>query len=424
MGLRWSGAVLGWCLLRPAGVVAAPAVQHPAQVRPWEVVVTETALERIGAGPDVEVQRAFGGPGADSAYDIWSAPDGGWILVGSAEDPGSGDLDVALVRLDPAGDVLWAKRYGGPGLDIGFAVRVLADEQIVVAGWTRRLGAGEGDVLLLGLEPDGALAFERTFGTRGEERGTALVVDRRGNLVVVGESYGEDGDAGLFLVIADPRGNPLQERTYDNGPLNERGLAALALEDGYVLVGNSMDTRSGSTATLSDGYVVRTDREGTPLWSRTYGGEGHDIFHHVVALPTGGLLLTGYTRGFGASGESDVWLVRVDDGGEVRGQELHGGAGADHNILARPSGPGRVALAGYTTSSGVGGWDAEVMELDARGRLLWSAAYGGPGEDGAVALVPIDGEGLAVAGFTASSGAGRRDFLFMRLAAGPESGGG
>jgi hypothetical protein len=324
---------------------------------------------------------------------------------------------VAVICLSREGEAVWANRYGGPGLDVGFGVRTVPGGDIVVAGWTTRMGAGEGDFLLLGLKPDGTLEFERTFGSAFEERATSLVVTREGHVALVGESYDADGSSRFYLVVTDAEGDLLWERTYDGGELNERGLAIVELEDGFLLAGNSMDSRSGSTAVVSDGFAVRTGASGDPVWSRRYGGEQHDIFHHVAPLGAGGFLFTGYTRGFGADGPNDVWLVEVDPDGEIVNMALHGGPGADHNILARPSGAGRVALAGYSTSGRNTAWDVQVMELDSDANVLWSAEYGGDGSDGAVALAPAPGGGLAMAGFTESAGAGGRDILFMELAA-------
>ena len=390
--------------------------QAPPRAMPWDVQVTTTRLAKRGSGPAVRIQRAFGGAGNDTSYDLWPAgSDGGWLIVGSTQDPSSGDVDVAVLSLSSTGDVVWSNRYGGPGLDIGFGVRTLPSGDIVVAGWTNRIGAGEGDFLLLGLRPDGALAFERAYGTAFEERAVSLVVTEGGNVAVVGESYDEGGSSRFYLVVTDFEGNLLWERTYDGGHLNERGLAILELEDGFLLAGNSMDSRSGSTASASDGYAVRTDLSGEVLWRRSYGGPEHDIFHHVTPLGPDEFLFTGYTRGFGAEGRNDVWLVRTDGNGEVLGQRLQGGPGADHNILARPSGADRVALAGYSTRTADGLWDAQVMELGLDGEVIWSEDYGGEGEDGAVALYPVGSGGLAIAGFTTSEGGGGRDILFMEL---------
>lgn len=383
------------------------------------------SLQPSPGAPTLHVQRAFDGGGEDQAYDIWPAPGGGYVITGSTEDPRTEDVDLLVLRLDDAGELVWARTFGGPRLEIGFAVRTLGDGSIVVAGWTHSTGAGAGDVYVLGLSGDGEVRFERTFGGAGEERATALTATRDGGVAILGESYSHGaGDARFYLVKLDAGGQMEWERTYDGGPLHERGLAILENDDGYLLVGNSMDSRSGSTATVSDGYAVRTNQQGDEVWSRRYGGDAHDIFHHAAPLGPDRYLLTGYTRGFGARGENDIWLVTVDGAGETVRSRLLGGEGADHNIIARASGDGAVYLAGYTRSRGAGGWDAQVIRVDGTADVVWDHVFGGTGDDGAVSLVPLDGGGLAVAGYTRAQVGAASDILFLVLGEGGNRAGG
>jgi RNA polymerase sigma factor (sigma-70 family) len=382
----------------------------------WPISTTELSLQHDAGAPAIVVQRAYGGAGSDDAYDIRAAS-GGYVIVGSTQDPATEDLDVAVIRVDADGVPVWSRSHGGDALDIGFAARVLADGTIVVAGWTRSFGAGEGDYYLLGLDANGGKKFERSFGGAGEERATGMLVTSDDGLAIVGESY-VDGDSRFYLVRTDAAGELQWERRYDGGALNERGLAIVDTGDGFLLAGNSMDTTSGSSATVSDGYAVRTDYDGNMLWSRRYGGDAHDIFHHAVRVDAGRYLLTGYTRGFGAKGPNDVWIVTIDGAGEPIAQALIGGDDADHDIMASNTPDGGVLLSGYTRSASAGGWDVLVAKLDASAALEWSQRYGGAGDDGAVAAIATESGDVVVAGYTESAGAQGRDILFMRLGLG------
>lgn len=365
----------------------------------------------IRGGDEALEVHAYGGPGEDSAFDLWPAGDGGYVITGWTRGPG-GDTDVAVLKVDAAGMLLWSKAFGGDGLDMGFAIRTLDDDGIAVAGWTRSFGAGQGDFYLLGLEPDGTLRFEQTFGGPGEERATALLVTPDGGLLVLGESYsGEAGDGRFFLVSTDARGEERWARHYDGGSLHERGLALVAAPGGYLLAGNSMDSRSGSSARVSDGYAVMVDQAGEPLWSQRYGGEAHDIFHHVAPLGAERFVFTGYTRGHGAAGPTDLWFVTVDASGQVEGMATGGTPGEDHNIIAR-AGPGGVHVAGYARLEDH--WDAQFGLLESTGSPARLTTLGGPGDDGAVSLYPeADGQRV-VTGYTTSFGAGGRDIVFFR----------
>ncbi len=386
---------------------------------PWAPAIGATALSSAQPGaPALLVQTAYDGGGTDTAYDIWRAPDGDYVITGSTQHATRGDHDVVVLKVSPEGAVRWARTLGGPDLDIGFAVRVADSGDIFVAGWTRSNGAGAGDFYLVSLTSAGRVRFERTFGGPGEERATSLAITREGHLAMIGESYSYgDGDSRFYLVLADTTGDLLWEKTYDGGPLHERGLALIELEDGFLLAGNSMDARSGSIATISDGFAVRTDRSGGELWRNRYGGDAHDIVHHVARLAGDRFLLTGYTRGFDARGESDIWLVGINADGQTEFIRTTGNSGADHNILARSDAGGNVWLAGYSRSV-AGDWDASISMLDAAGAMRWSHTYGAAGDDGATSLFGPDRHGrLAIAGYTQPRPDASRDILFMVLGA-------
>jgi hypothetical protein len=50
------------------------------------------------------------------------------------------------------------------------------------------------------------------------------------------------------------------------------------------------------------------------LWSQTYGGEGSESANSLIVTSDGGYALAGYISAFGG-GESDVWLIKVDEMG-------------------------------------------------------------------------------------------------------------
>lgn len=393
-----------------AACSTAPGLFSPNQSE-WPAQSVDLGLHSPEGAPRLLIQRAFGGSGDDMAYDIWPAPGGGFVVTGSTQDD-SGNVDLVIASLDDRGRLRWAKQFGSWNIEIGFAVRVLRDQTIVVAGWTRGFGNGEGDFYVVGVDRDGQLKFERTFGGKGEERATSLIATADGGALIAGESYSFGSDARFYVVKIDARGNQEWEQSYNRGPLNERALAIVAAGAGYLLVGNSMDSTSGSTAQASDGYVVRIDALGQELWSKSYGEGEHDIVHYVAPLANGTFLLSGYTTGYGARGESDIWLLTIDARGDVIDQRVIGGPAADHNIVARPSPWGATYLVGYTNSYGAGDWDIDLAELSEHGEIMWKHAYGSPRDEGGTALSAMQGNLLAVTGYAVHS-RGDRDMLFL-----------
>src|SRR4030042_5349816 len=71
--------------------------------------------------------RAYGGTNADFARRIQQTTDGGYILLANTYSFGAGYLDVWVIKLDYAGNVLWEKTYGGNDFDEGYDIQQTTD---------------------------------------------------------------------------------------------------------------------------------------------------------------------------------------------------------------------------------------------------------------------------------------------------------
>ena len=61
-------------------------------------------------------------------------------------------------------------------------------------------------------------------------------------------------------------------------------------------------------------------------WSRTYGGNGNEEARAVRQTSDGGFIVAGVTSSFGAGG-TDMWVIKLDGGGNVQWERTYGGAG-------------------------------------------------------------------------------------------------
>jgi predicted secreted protein len=148
-------------------------------------------------------------------------------------------------------------------------------------------------------------------------------------------------------------------------------------------------------------------------WSHTYGGSGDNEFYSLVRTTDGGYALAGYTNSSGAGGY-DAWLVKTDSSGTMQWSHTYGGPDADAAFSVVQTNDTGYALAGYTDSYGAGDYDAWLVKTDSSGRIQWNQTYGGTAQDGAYSVVQTSDGGYALAGFTDSYGAGGYDFWLVK----------
>jgi predicted secreted protein len=147
-------------------------------------------------------------------------------------------------------------------------------------------------------------------------------------------------------------------------------------------------------------------------WNRTYGGTGLERAFALVQTTDGGYALAGHTDSFGA-GSADFWLVKTDTSGNMQWNKTYGEIGVDEAEALVQTVDGGYALAGWTTI-GAGDYDFWLVKTDASGTVQWDKTYGGTNEEHAYALVQTTDGGYALAGFTASFGAGNYDFWLVK----------
>jgi predicted secreted protein len=147
-------------------------------------------------------------------------------------------------------------------------------------------------------------------------------------------------------------------------------------------------------------------------WSQAYGGSGDDEFYSLVRTSDGGYALAGYTNSSGAGGY-DFWLVKTDSSGTMQWNQTYGGPKDDEAECVIQTSDG-YAIAGYTNSTGAGGLDFWLVKTDSYGNMLWSRTYGGAGDEAANAVVQTSDQGYALAGWTTSFGAGGYDFWLVK----------
>ena len=84
---------------------------------------------------------------------------------------------------------------------------------------------------------------------------------------------------------------------------------------------------------VSDIWVLKLDRDGTITWQKTYGGSGYDDAYSIQQTSDGGYIVAGDTYSFGA-GSGDVWVLKLDQCGNITWQKTYGGSETIMPILS------------------------------------------------------------------------------------------
>ncbi|WP_148206273.1 NHL repeat-containing protein [Thermococcus gammatolerans] len=352
--------------------------------------------------------KTYRGECEDTARAVAIAPNGDIIVAGYTESFGAGYGDVWVLRLDSEGNVKWQKTYGGSDKDWAAAVAVADNGDVIVAGGTESFGAGKADVWVLRLDENGNVKWQKTYGGKGYDVARSVAIAENGDIIVVGgtESFGA-GKADVWVLRLDENGNVKWQKTY-GGSSYDWGHAVAITDNGDVIVAGSTD----SFGTHEDVLVLRLDTNGNVKWQKTYGGIRGDIAFAVAIAPNGDIIVTGHTKSFG-DWDSDVWVLRLDGNGNVKWQKTYGGSSDDdaYSVAIAPNGD--IIVVGRTWSFGAGEDDVWVLRLDENGNVEWQKTYGGSDEEEAYAVAVAPNGDIIVAGW--NFGADLADVWVLRL---------
>jgi len=215
------------------------------------------------------------------------------------------------------------------------------------------------------------------------------------------------------------------------GSLGTFGLSKLAV---FVPPVVNPLTNSGS----NDGFLVKYNSNGIPLWARRLGGTVSDIAYSVSVDSSGNVIVTGQyasnplniyaangsTVSFtlSNSGSNDVFVVKYDSSGTPVWARRIGGTGSDVAESVSTDSSGNVIVAGYYTSTSnplniyaangstvsftltnSGNIDSFVVKYDSSGTPLWARRLGGAANDGAYSVSTDSSQNIIVVGYSQSN---------------------
>ncbi len=235
-----------------------------------------------------------------------------------------GGVDAFICKISPAGNILWAKGFGGTDLDNGRSVAVNQQNQIVLLSFftgTAHYGsyqltsAGVEDIALVKLDASGNVIWvTQGTGYNGcDPRGIDIAAD--GNIYICG------------YFIGDISFNPLPQPVIGIGD--------------------------------KDPFLAKFNANGLCLWAKVFGSTDWDVAQSVICSSTGDVYVSGVYRGpftFGGIavpvyGNYDAFLAKFNTNGDEVWLRPGGGTGNDFTIGLGIGANGDISGTGYFSST-------------------------------------------------------------------------
>ncbi|MBK9221931.1 MAG: SBBP repeat-containing protein [Saprospiraceae bacterium] len=180
-----------------------------------------------------------------------------------------GNHDVYIAKLDPSGNLIWAKKMGGNNLDDGNSISVDAMGNPYTTGFfqgtvdfdpgpgTFNMTAfGDRDIFVSKLDLSGNFVWAKKMGSDGTDIGYSITLDVNGNVYTTGS----------FSSTTD----------FDPGP----------------------GTFNLTSVAYQDIFVSKLDPSGNLIWAKQIGGSNHDDGYSIAVDLTGNVYTTGHYNNY------------------------------------------------------------------------------------------------------------------------------
>lgn len=260
-----------------------------------------------------------GGHKSDHAYGIDVDLAGDVYVVGAYEEAAdfgtlsvatTGGRDIFVAKLAQDGKFRWVRTAAGSDSAAAMAVSVdEAGSAVITGNFSGSATFGEfavasrgaKDVFVAKLTPQGRFVWVTTTGGTADDVGTAVAIDRSGEVYATGSFGRTDSPLGrdVFVAKMTTGGDVIWWTTDLSGDGACSGSAIDVDAGGAAYVGGSFSsTRTFGASTItskgnSDLFVAKVSPQGDFVWGLGAGGRGSDATHALAVDEDGTVYATG-----------------------------------------------------------------------------------------------------------------------------------
>jgi len=268
-------------------------IRHAAAAAVFVALMTNWSSTLAAQGsPSLTFSTYLGGPGEDRAGGVAVDAQGNIYVAGMT------NLDVFVMKLSPAGDqVIYKTILGGSGYEEPSGIAVDGAGNAYVVGTTNSWDFptvnamqpsrnGGSDAFIVKLDPAGTILYSTCFGGRADETASGLAVDALGRVYVTGQTYSPDFPTVNAFQPA-LRGNAAFRTLDDGATWTGMNLATLGVTTFAI---DPNDTSTIYAGTYYDGVFKTTD--GGATWTPT-SADLPALAVHALAIDAYGTLYAG-----------------------------------------------------------------------------------------------------------------------------------
>jgi len=356
-----------------------------------------------------EWSRTYGGGGEDQGYSVCETSDGGFVIAGYTTEKSS---DAYIMKTNSSGDTAWTRTLDGGGRDAVYSVIENRSGNYVIAGYLNQGDAGGDNVLLTEYDSDGKLLWGQTYDTSSNsDMGHCVQQTSDGGYIIAGETFVNENDWDILLIKTDPNGK--KEWISLLGGSGEQAAFSVqqTSDGGFAIAGQNRPTAWSPSELL----LLKVDKYGHYEWQKTYGGHSNDAGKSLLITQDNGYLVAGWTNFEEGAPGDEVYLVRTDKSGDTLWTRTYGGAKSDQGHSVCATDDGAFVVAGYSTPTWASDPYIYLLKINEKGDTLWTRGFGLTRDSRGYSVQQTSDGGYIIAGSTIPYGSETHDIFLVKV---------
>ena len=306
-----------------------------------------------------------------------------------------GESDIFVQKLDPSGNLIWARSMGGSNFDYGFGLTVDLNGNVYTTGVFKGtvdfdpgnstfdlISNGQYDVFIQKLNSSGDLEWAKSFGGSNFDYGRSIKIDPFSNIYITGSF----------------------RNTVDFDPGN--------------------GTYNITSAGGEDIYLLKLNFLGNFVFAKSMGGTENDVSNSLDIDNLGFVYLTGSFKGTAdfdpgnginnltSAGGSDLFIQKLNLSGNLVFVKQIGGNGEDGSIDIHIDQNNNIYSTGYFSSTvdfnnsannytltSAGYEDIYILKLNSLGNFSWAKSIGSPDFNRGKSITTDQNDNVYITGF-------------------------
>ena len=346
------------------------------------LILLSTSVSILLAQPNDVWYRIFDGEGnMDWFNDIYACDDGGFAMCGRSNTRANSHFWV--IRTNSIGEIQWESRLRLAPVENSLRSIVSTDDGGFIAVGVASNGGAFGQVAAIRYNAEGDTIWFRMYGGDNDDEAYAVIELKSDEFLIAGKTNSMgNGHFDGYLLKINGNGDLIWQRTYGTDEY-EVFNSLREIDGGAIVVGDLFREEDDN----HDLWLVEVDEDGEMVESSSFGNvELDEYLTGMTSIPGGGYGICGYA--INDDREYRYLLLRVNNQGQqqfIRYYDLVNGVheGEKCNGIAAYPNNGGFGLVG-DVSQGDNDKYAALLRTDGAGEVIWQryTDYSDEPEDG------------------------------------------